>query len=348
VDTLTQALLGGAVGYAVAGKVSPRKALLWGAAVAVLPDLDVFIPYASDLDAVTMHRSWSHSWLVQSAVAPILAFLAHKKDHTFDLKTWWWLIWLALVTHSALDALTVYGTQLFWPFMPPPVSIGSVFIIDPVYSIPLLAGFIAIVLRPRSLTSRRLMLSGFVFSCAYLTAGLMTQNWVVQQTKVALQQQQIKYDKILVTPTPFNIFLWRTLVINDEQYYQGFHSVFDHKETIHFSHYNRQSELKPLLKDVHALQQLDWFSHGFYALEQKQHKIIARDLRMGIEPTYFFHFVLAEQQQGKVSAIVPYRIRGEHISVQELRRFWRRIWDGKVQLNYHFTPITNETAVKGL
>jgi len=338
VDTLTQALLGGAVAYAVAGKVSPRKAVLWGAAVAVLPDLDVFIPYANDLDAVTMHRSWSHSWLVQSAVAPVIALFAYKKDHTFDLKTWWWLIWLVLITHSALDALTIYGTQLFWPFMPPPVSIGSVFIIDPVYSIPLLLGFISVVLRPQASTSRRLMLSGFVFSCVYLIAGLLTQNWMVQQAKVALQQQQITYDKVLVSPTPFNSLLWRILVINDNQYFQGFRSVFDDEKPIHFSQYNRQSELNLLLKDIHALQQLDWFSHGFYALEQHHHLIIAKDLRMGIEPSYFFRFVLAEEKPNKIIAVSPYRLASEHVSMPYLIQIWRRIWDENVRLSHHNTP----------
>ncbi len=39
-------------------------------------------------------------------------------------------MWLALVTHPLLDAMTVYGTQLALPFTNHPYGVGSVFIID--------------------------------------------------------------------------------------------------------------------------------------------------------------------------------------------------------------------------
>ena len=49
-------------------------------------------------------------------------------------------MWLALVTHPLLDAMTVYGTQLALPFSDHPFGVGSIFIIDPLYTLPLLAG----------------------------------------------------------------------------------------------------------------------------------------------------------------------------------------------------------------
>jgi len=332
-DTITQALLGGAVGYAVAGKIAPKKAVLWGAAVAILPDLDVFIPYDTDLDAFTMHRSWSHSWLVQTLVAPLLAYGLHKIDNTFRYATCLWLVWLALVTHSALDALTVYGTQLFWPLMPPPVSGGSVFIIDLMYSLPLLMGFIAILLKPKSRISRRVMLTGFIFSCCYLLSGFFIQNWAEHQAKIALKDQQITYDKLLVSASPFNILLWRALVINDDYYYQGFRSVFDRDNHFSFHQYSRKSELKPLVEDLPAFQRLDWFSHGFYALKQQQNRIIATDLRMGLEPSYFFNFTLAEYHQQHLTATPPQRTKAATASLHDLHQIWLRIWNEDIQLN---------------
>lgn len=335
-DTITQALLGGAVGYVVAGKTSPRKAVLWGATVAVLPDLDVFLPYLNDLDAFTLHRSWTHSWLIQTLIAPALAYGLSKLDNTFRFMTWFWLVWLTLITHSGLDALTIYGTQLFWPFLSPPVSGGSVFIIDPMYSLPLLAGFIALLLKPESRINHRIMLTGLAFSCVYLLAGLFIQNWVEQQAEVALQKQGIQYDKVLVAAAPFNIALWRVLVINDDFYYQGFRSVFDQNNNFSFSQYPRHSELKPLIASLPTFQRLDWFSHGFYALEQWGNTIIARDLRMGIEPSYFFHFALAEfkQDQQQIIALSPRRVAGEQIQLSVLKQVWQRIWKQDVLLNF--------------
>jgi inner membrane protein len=334
-DTITQALLGGSVGYVVAGKISPRKAVLCGATVAILPDLDVLIPYINDLDAFTLHRSWTHSWLVQTLITPALTYCIYKLDNTFRFVTWFWLTWLALITHSGLDALTVYGTQLFWPFLPSPVSGGSVFIIDPMYSVPLLAGFIAILIKPNKLLSHRILLSGFVFSCAYLLAGLFIQNWVEQQANIALQKQGIEYDKVLIAAAPLNIALWRALVINDDYYYQGFRSVFDQKNNFNFSQYARHSELTPLIASLPALQRLDWFTHGFYSLEQRGNTIVARDLRMGIEPSYIFNFAIAERNQQQTAALSPQRVEGEQVQLSDLKLVWQRIWNQDVQLNYH-------------
>ena len=52
-DSLTQAVLGGAVGYAVLGRKVGRKAAIYGAILGTLPDLDVFLPYAGEVEAFT-------------------------------------------------------------------------------------------------------------------------------------------------------------------------------------------------------------------------------------------------------------------------------------------------------
>ncbi|HET8808134.1 MAG TPA: metal-dependent hydrolase, partial [Methylophaga sp.] len=251
-DTLTQALLGGAVGYLVAGKQAPRKALLTGAAIAVLPDLDVFIRHANDLDAMTLHRSWTHSWLVHTLIAPLLALLLSRFDHSLSWRRWCLLIWLVLVTHSGLDALTVYGTQLFWPFMPNPASGGSIFIIDPIYSLLLFIGFIGVLFWP-SVKTHRLMLISFVLSCLYLIWGFAAQQWVASQTRAALDELNIDYQHFQVSAAPLNTLLWRIIVVNDEYYYQGFRSVFDGDTPLELSRYERGLNTIPLIKDSAAL-----------------------------------------------------------------------------------------------
>ena len=46
-DSLTQLTFGAACGEAILGKKVGRKALIWGAILGTLPDLDVFIPLGS-------------------------------------------------------------------------------------------------------------------------------------------------------------------------------------------------------------------------------------------------------------------------------------------------------------
>lgn len=329
-DTLTQALLGGAVAYAVAGKQSPRKALLVGAAIAVLPDLDIFINYANDLEKMIQHRSWTHSWLIHTLIAPLLALLVSRFDKSLSLPHWFLLIWLVLVTHAGLDALTVYGTQLFWPFMPNPASGGSVFIIDPIYSLLLLAGFIGVLFGP-SIKSHRIMLTTFSLSCLYLIWGVAAQQWIAAETRATLAQQNIDYQHLQVGAAPLNTLLWRVIVVSDEYYYQGFRSVFD-DESLELTRYQRGKKVVPLVENSPTLARVDWFTNGLFKVEQKDDLIIISDLRMGMEPYYFFRFRLAAFEDGEWRLIEPKQISMFRNSMKGLHWVWQRIWDPKAEL----------------
>ncbi|MEA3292783.1 MAG: metal-dependent hydrolase [Pseudomonadota bacterium] len=331
-DTITQALLGGAVGFAVVGREAPRKALFWGAAIAVLPDLDVLIPYENDLEAVTRHRGWTHSWLVQTAAAPLLAWLLHRLDRSLPLRDWWLLAWLALATHSALDALTVYGTQLFWPYPSPPVMIGSVFIIDPLYSLPLLAGFLAVALLARSRRARRFNHAMLAFSTLYLLWGLAAQQGITHRAATALNASGIAPRQLLVTPTAFNTLLWRVLAIDGRDYLEGFASVMDGKKKIEMQRYPRRLPLLDGLGQSRTLKRINWFSHGYYAAGVNSPEILVRDLRMGSEPYYPFQFKLAARRNGGVEPFQPQLVRPGEIPEGYFDWLWRRIWSSEAGL----------------
>lgn len=78
-DSLTQLTFGAACGEAILGKKVGRKALIWGAILGTLPDLDVFIPLGSPVDDFVYHRGFSHSLF--SPHCPVACFcLAHHKS----------------------------------------------------------------------------------------------------------------------------------------------------------------------------------------------------------------------------------------------------------------------------
>ena len=61
-DSLTQIVLGAAVGEAVLGKKVGNKALLYGAIAGTIPDLDSFAPLFTDtLTSIEVHRGFTHS-----------------------------------------------------------------------------------------------------------------------------------------------------------------------------------------------------------------------------------------------------------------------------------------------
>ena len=79
-DSLTQIVLGAAVGEAVMGKKVGNKAALWGAIAGTIPDLDVlFSPFMSELSGLVFHRSFTHSMFFGIIFGPLLGWLIYKK-----------------------------------------------------------------------------------------------------------------------------------------------------------------------------------------------------------------------------------------------------------------------------
>lgn len=147
-DSITQAALGASIAGAVAGKTLGRSALLTGALLGTLPDLDVVIDYGSAVANFTQHRGFSHSLFILIPLSFLIAWGLWRWKPQLSYQRWLALAGLILVTHPLLDAFTTYGTQLFWP-LGDPVALNSIFIIDPLYTLPLLAGCLVFLIRPR-------------------------------------------------------------------------------------------------------------------------------------------------------------------------------------------------------
>lgn len=141
-DSLTQVALGAAVGIAVMGRrTAVWKAALWGGICGTLPDLDALIDHGDAVRNMTYHRAESHALFYLTLASPLIAWvIARLHGQRELLRRWWLAVWLALVTHPLLDLMTVYGTQILLPFTDQPYGVGSIFIIDPLYTVPLLAG----------------------------------------------------------------------------------------------------------------------------------------------------------------------------------------------------------------
>lgn len=331
-DSLTQIALGAAVGIAVAGKSHGRKAALIGAICGTIPDLDVFIDHGDPVSNFTMHRGFSHSILFAVLATPIFVWIFSKlkwfavnfKDKSIHLA-----IFLCLLTHMLLDALTIYGTQLFWPLQIPPVGVGSIFIIDPFYTLPLLTGVIWFLCN-KSLDANRYAL---IISSFYLLWSMSAQNSV---RDVALDQWDgaEKPAHILVQPTPFNTVLWRIVIVTDAGYQVGYYSLFDGDREISYKNFLSQTDLLNTIAEDVNVKKLQWFSKGFYAVTAADNKIVMSDLRMGLEPDqYVFSFAVGEQtEQGAITpVIIPEQVLGVR-DMSRLSRVWDRIWDENVAL----------------
>lgn len=296
-DSLSQIALGAAISVAVFRRKQPvwQSAVL-GAVVGTLPDLDVLISHGDPISDMTYHRTESHALFYLTLISPFLAWLWLKIcRRTALFLTSVLAIWLVLVTHPLLDMLTIYGTQLGLPFTDHPFGTGSVFVIDPLYTLPLLIGT-SLVLAGRRLRWNSL---GLLLSTSYLGFGLMAQHQVTVLAQTQLPVATTN-PKLLVTATPFNTLLWRLLLIEDDHYFEGYYSLLDQKPQIQWQAYPRDAALLRQWQQQSAVARLSWFSHGFVTLTQQADRtLILTDLRMGMEPGYSFSFLLpvnAEQQ----------------------------------------------------
>ena len=334
-DSLSQIALGAAVSVAVMRRrTAVWKAAAWGAVAGTLPDLDVLVDHGDPILNMVLHRAESHAlfWLALLSL-PLAAAIAALHREWPHWRAWWLAIALALLTHPLLDLMTVYGTQLLLPFTNRPYGVGSVFIIDPLYTLPLLVGTVWALVSRGSTAGLRANVAGLVLSTAYLAWGAAVQQHVARLAAQSLAQQGVAVQQLLVTPSPFNSVLWRVVAVGSGQggapvfFYEGFHSLLDAPGPITFDRFDRGDALAVHLQGHDGTQRIRDFSHGFYKLQVQGDSLRVSDLRMGQEPNYTFSFAVARRaSDGEAWQVVPAQAAGSRGDLrQALAWLWQRL-----------------------
>lgn len=301
-DSLTQAALGATVAGAIAGKRCNGKILLIGAGLGTLPDLDVLINYGNDINNTIKHRGFSHSLPVLTLFSLALSWLINKVK---PLPSWSFfrlfaLIWAGLITHPLLDYFTSYGTQLIWP-LDGYFSASSIFIIDPLYTLPLLfaLGYISL----KKAQARTPAIVALTLSSLYLGWGVAAKSIIVQRTQQSLISAGINSDKVFITPTALNTLLWRIVVIDGTSYWEGDSSLLDDSPTITFHQHKRNKW--PLPERPQLLNDYLYFTHDFVSYREEGDRLIVADLRMGMPGKAAFEFEFAKRDSSNQWQVVP-------------------------------------------
>ena len=280
-DSLTQIILGAAVGEAVLGKKIGNKAMLYGAIAGTIPDLDVLSAFFTDsVTALEMHRGFTHSILFSVVFAPIFAFIVTRYEKFKNLKSWSWLFFWAFITHPILDAQTTWGTQLFWP-LDIRLAFKNVFVIDPLYTIPFLVLLVLAMLQKKDTKKRRYYNNlGLIISSSYLVLTMVLKGISYQTFTNELATQNIQYKEIETKPSPLNSILWTANVEKENEYLIGHSSFFD-KNPIQFYHYPKNHELLGNLIQQPKVQRMIAISKGWYTINKKDDTLYFNDLRFG-------------------------------------------------------------------
>ncbi len=284
-DSITQIALGAAFGEATVGQKAGKKGAIWGAVLGTLPDLDVVANLFLDpVSSLAVHRGASHSYPVILIASPIIAWILsriHRSDR-LAWRDWTLMVFVVLASHIFIDLVTVYGTQIFWPFTDHPFGIDSIFIVDPLFTLPLVVGLL-LALRAEVGSKTRMWRNslGILIATLYLTWGMGVKGYIHSVFKQGLAAETHFPEKIISSPTVMNSVLWQGLALDGDTIRVGLVSIFDNAPPRSFIDVPRNSHLLEGHEADRAVERLLWFSKGFYSVEADSLGLRFTDYRFG-------------------------------------------------------------------
>jgi inner membrane protein len=330
-DSLTQIVLGAAVGEAVLGKKVGNKAMLYGAIAGTIPDLDVLANYFTDtVTAIEWHRGVSHSVFFSIIFAPIFGWLIFRleKNGPATWKEWSGLMFWGLFTHPILDAFTTWGTQLFWPF-DLRLAFQNIFVIDPLYTLPFLV-LLLMAMRQKRQSPKRAQYNmlGLGISTSYLALTLLLKAVAYYNIKGNLDAQGIVYEEMDIRPAPLNTILWSANIDAGDSYLIGNYSFFDESPMV-FTSYPKNRELLGELSNDEKIARLKKITEGWFTVEEKDGQLYYNDLRFGLmsldadEAQFAFSYKLIPKD-GEL--LVEENPKLKRDAKKLLLALWVRIW----------------------
>jgi len=298
VDSITQGLLGATIAEAGWRERLGGRAVVWGAFVAIAPDFDIAAGLAGEWASIIHHRGVSHSWLVETAVAPLLGWLAWRTIGKREGRWWTWahLTWWALVTHPALDVCTAYGTQLLAPVTTHRYAIDAVSIIDLFYSVPLFVAVLFSRFGKDRARARKVAIGALAISTLYLGAGLVQSQRAIARAEADLARiGDFEPVETRALPSFANIVVHKVISRDDRGRFRLAIASSTHDHALEWTAVAHEDD--PLVERARRSETgrlLQWFSMGFALFDVQPtddgHVVRVRDLRYGgyADPTQTF------------------------------------------------------------
>lgn len=281
-DSITQAVLGAAIGEATLGKKIGNKAAIAGAIIATIPDLDVLLHLFYDkFEMLSIHRGYSHSIVFSIIGALLLAFVLSKiKWFTqISFKRCFLFVWLCFFTHILLDAFTAYVTQLLLPFSDRRVGFDSINVVDPVYTLPMIIGLLASIWLYRSHKNRSKFNNyGLWISSIYLLFTLLHKEIVATNIESDFTKNNITYTSLLTMPVGVANINWYGVAKTKDSIYMCKHSAFSNTDKTITAFPINDHYLQEI--DQHIADKMRWFSKGFYTVTKHHDTIRVYNLQV--------------------------------------------------------------------
>jgi inner membrane protein len=270
-DPLTQGVLGAAAPGAFARPGDLVSAALLGFLAGMAPDLDVLIRSSADpLLFLEYHRQFTHSLIFIPIGGLLCGLVLHRllgRRRGLSQSQSILFCTLGYATHAVLDACTTYGTMLFWPFSDARVAWNTVSVIDPVFTLPLIALIGLAALRQRPALARWAL----VWALFYPSVGLMQRERAVAAGWQLAAERGHQPLRLEAKPSFGNLIVWKIVYETQDYYYIDAVRVVTNSavyagERLHKLVLERDLPwLDPNSQQARDIERFRWFSNGYIA-----------------------------------------------------------------------------------
>lgn len=286
-DPLSQGSLGASLAQSSATREQVKAATLLGVLGGIAPDVDVFFRSSIDpLLFLEFHRQFTHALIfipVGALVCACLAWPLARRQLTFKLTYLYCL--LGYATHGLLDTCTTYGTQLLWPFTTQRFAWNNVSIIDPLFTLPILALIIVGVTR----ANPRFAQAAFTWAVVYLAAGLVQRDRAAEVGLALAASRGHDPVRLEAKPGFANLLLWKIVYETEDRFYVDAVRVglstrtFEGESIAKLNLPEHFPWLDGNTQQARDVERFRWFSNDYLAVDETDpYKII--DIRYSVLP----------------------------------------------------------------
>jgi inner membrane protein len=235
------------------------------------PDLDVLIRSPSDpLLFLEYHRQFTHALIFIPFGGLLCGLVLHwllGRRRGLTLRQSIVFCTLGYATHAVLDACTTYGTMLLWPFSDVRIAWNTVSVIDPLYTLPLLAliGFAALRKRPA------LARVALAWALIYPSIGVLQRERAVDAGWQLAAERGHEPTRLEAKPSFGNLLLWKIVYETSDHYYvdavrvAAEVQVYAGEELEKLVIARDLPWLDPESQQARDIERFRWFSNGYIA-----------------------------------------------------------------------------------
>jgi len=286
-DPITQGVLGATLSESFADEHKVKTAALLGCLGGLSADIDVLFQSPGDpLLFLEFHRQFTHSLIfipVGALICSLIAWPWAKKHLKF--KQAYLFCLLGYATHGLLDSCTTYGTQLFWPFSDIRVAWDTISIVDPLFTLPLLALVVTGVVKRNPLFPR----IAFAWGLIYLTLGFIQRDRAVEAGWELANARGIVPVRLEAKPGFGSLLLWKIIYETEDRFFvdavrvTSSITVFPGESIEKLNLEKHFTWLDLNSQQAKDIERFRWFSNRYLAVDKKQPNTII-DVRYSMLP----------------------------------------------------------------